>query len=72
MTTDLIPYITALLERWDKLAAEASQKAEATDQMVQASFYAGLTFGIQLTRNELATALTNAIAEADRPLASVM
>ena len=72
MPTDLTTHVTALLERWDKLAAEAPQKAEATDQVVQASFYAGETFGIQLTRNELATALANSIAEAGRPSTSVM
>ena len=72
LPTDLITSITALLERWDQLAAEASQKAETTDQILQASFYAGLTFGIQSTRNNLATTLENALTEANKQSASVM
>ena len=66
MPTNLITSITALLEQWDQLAAEASQKAETTDQMLQASFYAGLTFGIKSTRNDLVTTLENILTETDK------
>lgn len=42
------------LARWDTLADEAARKLEACWQPVQGGFYAGLMFGKELARKELA------------------
>ena len=63
MTTDLIPTLTTLLDRWDTLAAEAAQKFKTGDQHQMAGFYLGVMFGMESARDELAAALANAMQE---------
>ena len=63
MTTDLITQLTALLTRWDALAAESAHKIEATAQPVQGGFYTGVMFGMETARDELAEALASAMAK---------
>lgn len=63
MPTNLTPTLTALLARWDAQAAEAAGKLETTGQPVQGAFYAGVMFGIETARDELAAALASAMAE---------
>jgi hypothetical protein len=66
MTTALTTKLTALLTRWDALAAESAHKIEATAHPVQGGFYAGVMFGIEMARDELAAALARAVAKATR------
>lgn len=63
MPTNLTPTLTALLDQWDKCAAEAAQKIETAGQPVQGAFYAGVMFGMETARDELAAALASALAE---------
>jgi len=59
MTTTL----TALLARWDALAADAARKLEVSGQPVKGGFYAGVMFGMESAHNELAAALASAMVE---------
>ncbi len=63
MTSDLITHLATLLDRWDTLSAAAAERIETTEQLVQGGFYAGLLFGMGVARDELATALAQAMAE---------
>jgi hypothetical protein len=57
MTTDLHTTLTALLDRWNILAAESAHKINTAKAPVQGSFYAGVMFGMESARDELAAAL---------------
>lgn len=59
--------LTALLDQWDKRAAEAARKLEASGQPVQGAFYAGVMFGMETARDELAAALASVLAEGVKP-----
>lgn len=63
MTSDLITHLATLLDRWDTLSAAAAERIETTEQLVQGGFYAGLLFGMDVARDELAAALAQAMAE---------
>jgi hypothetical protein len=63
LTADLHITLTAPLARWDTLADEVARKLEASGQPVQGGFYAGVMFGIESARDELAEALARAMAE---------
>ena len=63
MTSELIIHLTTLLERWDTLSSAAAEKIEAANQPVQGGFYAGVLFGMDVARDELAAALAQAMVE---------
>jgi hypothetical protein len=66
-STDLIPTLTALLDRWNTLAQDAVQMVTTmTEQPVQAAYYAGYLDGIETARVELTAALANALKEATK------
>jgi hypothetical protein len=72
MTTDLITNLTDLLDRWESLSMAAAEKVEAAGQPIQGGFYAGVLFGMDVARDELAAALANAMIEAAKPTTSIM
>ncbi len=63
MTSELIIQLTTLLDRWENLSSAAAEKVEAADQPIQGGFYAGVLFGMDVARDELAAALAQAMAE---------
>jgi hypothetical protein len=67
MTTHLTATLTALLDHWNTTAAEAARKLEASEQPVQGGFYAGVMFGMETARDELAAALAIAMSEVAKP-----
>jgi hypothetical protein len=50
MTADLLPQLTALLDRLDTLAQQAADKGDAQ----QENYYYGVMFGLSLARVDLA------------------
>ena len=72
MTSDLITQLSTLLNRWDTLSAAAAERIETTDQLEQGGFYAGLLFGMDVARDELATALAQAMADTAKLPSDVM
>jgi hypothetical protein len=63
MSTELITTLTTLLEHWNTTAADAAQKIEATAQPIQGAYFAGVMFGMETARDELAAALASVMAE---------
>lgn len=67
MTTELITRLTALLAHFDKLADSAARKLEDCEQPTQGAFYAGVMFGMETARDDLAEALASAMMETAKP-----
>ena len=63
MTPELINHLSTLLDRWETLAGAAAVSIENSTLSAQASFYAGVLFGLGVSRDELAQALANEMAE---------
>jgi hypothetical protein len=61
MTTELLTDLTALLARWDKMAWQATYKLETADKRLYTAYYAGVMFGLETARDELAAALASAM-----------
>ena len=72
MTSDLITHLATLLDRWDTLSAAAVERIELAQGPEQGGFYAGVLFGMDVAREELAAALAQVMAETAKPLADVM
>jgi hypothetical protein len=72
MTSELISQLNDLLERWDTLSAAAVEKMEMAQRPEQGGFYAGVLFGMDVARDELAAALAQALVETAKPLSDVM
>ncbi len=68
MTTDLITYVSDLLDRWENLSTAAAERVEAAHQPIQGGFYAGVLFGMDVARDELAAALARAMSETAKPV----
>ena len=66
MTTDLQTALNAALARWDTVADEAARKLESSGQPAQGGFYAGMMFGMESARDELAVALANLMMESTK------
>ena len=62
MTPELAQ-LTALLDRWDTLIDEAARKVETTTHPVQGAFYAGVMFGMESARDDLAAALASVLKQ---------
>jgi len=63
MTSDLITHLATLLDRWDTLSAAAVEKIETAQGPEQGGFYAGVLFGMDVARDELAVALAHAMVD---------
>ena len=72
MTSELIIQINTLLERWNILSTAAAEKIEDANQPIQGGFYAGVLFGMDVAREELAAALAQAMAETANRSTGVM
>ena len=59
MTSELITHLTTLLDRWDNLSAAAAENVEMAAQPIQGGFYAGVLFGMDVARDELAATLAS-------------
>ena len=68
MTSELITYVSDLLDRWETLSTAAAERVEAANQPVQGGFYAGVLFGMDVARDELAAALARAMHETAKPV----
>ena len=62
MTTDLTSTLTALLDHWNLIATGATQKVSKTTEPIQGAYYAGVLFGMENARDDLAAVLATAMA----------
>jgi hypothetical protein len=72
MTSERIHYLSTLIDRWETLAGAAAQRIETSTHSAQANFYAGVLFGLGVSRDELAQALAEEMAEAAKPSKGLM
>ena len=66
-TTDLTATLVALLEHWNKLAVDAAQKVAVTSERTQRAYCAGVMFGVEAARDDLAVVLAHALASQMTP-----
>jgi len=64
MSTDLIPALLALLERWDVLEIELKARMEMAETVELAAHYASALMDMTAAREELVALLATALAEA--------
>ena len=72
MTPELINHLSTLLDRWETLAGAAAVRIENSTLSAQASFYAGVLFGLGVSRDELAAALADEMANTAKPSEGLM
>ena len=72
MKSELMTQLADLLERWDTLSAAAVEKMEMAQRPEQGGFYAGVLFGMDVARDELAAALARSMVESSKSPADVM
>ena len=72
MTPELINHLSTLLDRWETLAGAAAVRIENSTLSAQASFYAGVLFGLGVSRDELAAALADEMANTAKPSGGLM
>jgi hypothetical protein len=72
MKSERIERLLNLVDRWETLAGAAAVRIENSTLSAQASFYAGVLFGLGVSRDELSAALADEMANAAKPSAGLM